>query len=314
MNNQHDNPGHDPLENLYAYRPQRHDYKARRISIRTVLMVVVLVFVVVVWVAYPRGAERYQDVRLPLVRADHSPYKVKPESPGGQFIPHQDSTIFEPLESVQSDVIENILPDAEEPMGRDEIEHVVTEQKKSLIQPPSLNLDVQLTDKKEDIVKQLSPQKQKAKLIDVEKELAARKIDTENIRPQQQGQEVIENVQVKDIIEQAAIPKPAVKPNIEKPKTQVVKKAPVKPQTTSSLRYVQVGAFDTKPKAEVEYRKRVLWYGDLIADLNVNYEYADLGAKGVYFRVKLGPTSEAEARRICNIILDKKPGGCFVTK
>ena len=323
--------GQDPLEHLYAYRPQRQEYRARRISIRTILLVVVLLLVVVVWVAYPRGAERYQDVNLPYVRADHSPYKVRPTDPGGEYIPHQDSMVFEPLESVPEKVVESILPGPEEPIDREDIADAAAEpeseqeaetgQTESLIKPPSLNLDVKLTEEAEKVGGT------KPKLINVEQELKK-----QDERKQQTDVPPEEKVIGREMPATENVAKPSAKPApalLERPKDlplegqsqqaarpdfNAPKKTTSPSATSGGLYYVQLGAFKDKPSAEQEYRKKILTFGDLISDLHVNYEYADLGAKGVYFRVKLGPMAETPARRLCQKMLDIKPGACFVTK
>tara|TARA_B100001971_G_C18232834_1_gene565066 strand:+ start:1195 stop:2124 length:930 start_codon:yes stop_codon:yes gene_type:complete len=305
----------DPLEHLYAYRPQRQSYGARRISIRMILMVVFLVMAVIVWVAYPRGAERYQDIDLPYVRADQTPYKVRPVEPGGEYIPHQDSTVFEPLETVQDVVVENILPEPEEPMDREEVAEVVANQEasqqESLVKPPSLNLDIKLTEEASK-VESLKP-----KMINVKE--ALEKQDERQIHLEEQAEKT------------APVSKPAAKPNLGDKPVTLKKTTPLavkgqsrqaaqpkfsgnNAQAPSGLYYVQLGAFKDKPSAQQEYRKAVLTFGSLINDLNVNYQYADLGSKGVYFRVKLGPMAEGAARSLCKKMLDKKPGACFVTK
>jgi hypothetical protein len=83
-------------------------------------IVTLLAFAAVIWYAYPRGAEKYADMDVPVVKADTSPVKTEPTDPGGMDVPHQDSTVFDPLEkkASASGEVEKILPGPEEPMDK----------------------------------------------------------------------------------------------------------------------------------------------------------------------------------------------------
>ena len=54
---------------------------------------------------------------IPLLTADRSPTRQRPDDPGGMDVPHQDVTIFHDLEGENADpVVERLLPLPEEPM------------------------------------------------------------------------------------------------------------------------------------------------------------------------------------------------------
>ncbi len=73
----------------------------------------------VIWFAYQNGRDASRSGPPPLVKADTGPVKVKPDNPGGQEIPFQDSTVYDRLnQNGQKPVVEKLLPPTEEPVSR----------------------------------------------------------------------------------------------------------------------------------------------------------------------------------------------------
>ena len=74
----------------------------------------------VIWYAYHQSAGAGGSGVPPLVKAEPGPTKVKPDNPGGQDIPFQDSTVYDRLTSNngQKPVVEKLLPPPEEPATR----------------------------------------------------------------------------------------------------------------------------------------------------------------------------------------------------
>lgn len=66
----------------------------------------------VVWYAYPKAAE---DGIVPVIQADPSAYKVKPDDPGGMTVSHQESTVYEPFETSPSGRAERLVGSSENP-------------------------------------------------------------------------------------------------------------------------------------------------------------------------------------------------------
>src|SRR5262245_27712097 len=97
MSNHSDN-GDENLGSFYMGRT-RTSMRPKRVLPQGVLTAVALVvFAGVLWYAYPRGAEKYSDMDVPVVKADTSPVKTVPADPGGMEVRHQDSTVFDPLQ------------------------------------------------------------------------------------------------------------------------------------------------------------------------------------------------------------------------
>lgn len=328
------NYGNDPVEGLYAYRPQQGQYKSRRISIRTILLIVVLAMAAVIWYAYPRGADRFEDIELPLVRADNQPYKILPANRGGMDIPHQDSTIFSTLDDSDQNDVETLLPEPEQPMDRSQI-NVINPGAESLVQAPDMNLDVKLGEEGKKI-------QDRAKLIRVpdgtpsgetltlfEEEAAdntkARVLVVPENTPEPDVEQMPEPQPEPEIVEvePVKVEKPVVKPAVVEaaPKPAPVETTAVlEPATTpktfmaDGVHYVQLGAFRSQQAAKTEYGWKQDKYGDVIEGYPVHYKYADLGEKGIYYRLQIGPMPESEAKSVCSRILEITPGGCLVTK
>lgn len=74
----------------------------------------------VIWFAYKQGREATGGGTPPLVHAEAGPVKVKPDQPGGQEIPFQDSTVYDRLNQngQKPPATENILPPPEAPLAR----------------------------------------------------------------------------------------------------------------------------------------------------------------------------------------------------
>ena len=101
----------DPREEDYAPRPRR--------LLRVVVALAVMgAFAGGLWFAYNEGMHRVGSAAgstaIPLIRADTSPMRVKPENPGGMRIPDRDMLIY----GQQRPQVEHLLPPPEQPMAR----------------------------------------------------------------------------------------------------------------------------------------------------------------------------------------------------
>jgi len=107
------------LGSFYMGRSRMPPQPKRHFPQGLLTAVILLAFAGIIWYAYPRGAEKYVDMDVPVVKADTSPVKAEPVDPGGMEVPHQDSTVFDPLEKKASGEVEKLLPTPEEPMDKE---------------------------------------------------------------------------------------------------------------------------------------------------------------------------------------------------
>ena len=132
----------DNLGSFYMGR-MRNPPEPRRILPKGMLTAVTLfAFAAIIWYAYPQGQEKFAKLDIPTITADKSVYKFKPENPGGMEVPHQDSTVFDPIDnkSADSSAIQKLGAPPEEPVDRDSILSTAPIEKKM----ERLNLDMQI--------------------------------------------------------------------------------------------------------------------------------------------------------------------------
>lgn len=89
-----------------------------------VVGVAVVSFVGLAWYAYHAGSRSVKEEDLVLIEADKTPMKEKPEDPGGMKFPHQDKTIFDAISGNPSIAQqgERVMPAPEEPMNREQVQ------------------------------------------------------------------------------------------------------------------------------------------------------------------------------------------------
>jgi cell division septation protein DedD len=117
------------------------------------------------------------------------------------------------------------------------------------------------------------------------------------------------------------------KPAEEKPEAAEVKEAkapeakklpetaPASGVETTEARggyYAQLGSMRSEKDAQSAWRHMKKTYAALFGDTDYRVQKADLGAKGIYYRLQAGPVTEARARDICDGVGAK--GGCLVVK
>jgi hypothetical protein len=93
----------------------------------------------------------------------------------------------------------------------------------------------------------------------------------------------------------------AVADQTEKPEVQAGLRAAIHAAVTGEERgSVQLAAFPSEDSARQAWRMIVRAHPDALGGLKPSFERADLGAKGVWFRLKAGPVLTAsQAREVC---------------
>jgi len=106
------------LGSFYMGRARTSSQPKRHFPPGVLTTAALLVFAGILWYAYPRGAEKYHDMDVPVVKADTAPIKTQPVDPGGMEVRHQDSTVFDPLEKTAAGEVEKLLPAQEAPINK----------------------------------------------------------------------------------------------------------------------------------------------------------------------------------------------------
>jgi hypothetical protein len=240
---------------------------------------------------------------VPLIRADNTPYKVAPEEVGGMAVPNQNSTIFETLkgDNVTKPRVENLLAEDEQPMTKAEIapekkiEAKPADEKVAMIDPTSdtakpepmpsapagsdiANTEPSATDASEQIVTTTMP-------------------DETPMVVKADEPKVVEPAPVKEIVKE--------EPKKEEPKI-------AEPVVTSGSASIQFAAV----KSDEEARK--LWSSlqsknPELQGKTLRVQKADLGEKGVFYRVQVAGLSADTASSICGSV-KSRGGSCMVVK
>lgn len=248
---------------------------------------VITVITLITWAVWP-DSNGNSDESVPIVRADSSDYKVEPEDRGGMPIPNKDSTIFEAMEPAvnQEKKVESLLEDTEQPMKKEEIfvEGGMAESPIDDVSVPPSEA-IAPSQEKEAIVKSVVPEKSQAAVEEkVAPTVAEEKKEDKKI----------------DVI--ATLKKDA---GTDKPKP---KEKPV----AKGNSFIQLASVKSEADAKAKWSQLKSKYPSL-QSLNLRVSRADLGAKGVFYRVQAGSMSLDAASSICSKI--KSAGGdCLVVK
>lgn len=250
-------------------------------------------FIALAWYAYQNSIQPISEEEIPLVEAEDRPFKEAPEDPGGWQFDHQDKSVYNQLaggEEKERPVAERLLPAPEEPVQRPPVEEL--------------------------LANGLSPEPVREAQPGGEVVLAPTNAEPEP--PQPARETVQENAQpaAEPEAEQVAESKPAAVP-ADKPAAPAATPAPAKTQpiqTTPGQFLVQLGSFRANADAEAAWSRIAKAHSARLSGHGHTVERADLGAKGVYYRLQYGPfNDDATAKNICEYLQQNKQA-CLVVK
>ena len=240
------------------------------------------------------------NAEIPTIRRPHTAVKVQPSEPGGMEILNQDKTVYDIVEKNDNPTIkvENLLPPPEEPK-LPTIENNA-EINKEIAQADSVINDAQ-------------------KIIDME-------VAKQTTTKQPEIKEEVK-VEIKEVATSASVAEPQA--------TKAVATAPIAPaqapQKTEEIKQIAATPAET-PSSEIaagSWQIQLIsspnktaidkaWVGltkkyNGLKNLPHEIESADLGAKGIFYRLKAGAfKTRTEAERLCNSI--KSSGGSCLVK
>lgn len=288
------------------------DPEKQKTSFRLVILIGFIVLAIGIagggfWLSLQSGTTQ----ELPVLRADKTPFKFKPEDRGGKVIPHQDSLVLEILEGLsendnQSEILR--LPDAapELPPVALQIEDDVAQDEQ---QPDARPADDLPDETPNDLLENSNDNTQiassnSAQKTTIEPKLSADQINLTSViddnNTSQQGEvigEAKEDKQVKD----APIIAPVTKP--EPPKQIAGKKT----------HKVQLAAFAKQEKAKQQAAILMEKHRNRLEGIMLEVTKIDTGSSGIYWRVITQPLNETLALSTCDLL--KSAGqDCIVRK
>ena len=292
-------------QKIATVEERRSELARSRNNFLSIFAGITLAGVVGWFVLSPQYAQESSEI--PVIRRPQTAIKIKPENPGGMEIPNQDKDVYNIVEKkpVDNTVVENLLPTPEKP-------------------------------KLPDIVPEVADIDENAKNID---EIVDEVVEDEKTAAEQIEQKVSENSEVlkeKNEEKAAVIPdkpqdllnKPAEKTDVKTPIEQEEKiaektatKTPEKiteavaiPQSQTGGNW-QIQLIASKNKAAVEKT-----WNDLSAKYSLLKSYpheiqtSDLGAQGIFYRLRAGSFADKNAAAAACAALKKQGLNDCITK
>lgn len=292
----------------------------RRPRARLLPMWILLAAVIIVGVAWA-VSERYfaasdGDGSVPVITAEEMPVKVRPEEPGGVEVPDRDKYVYKSLIDEEPEA-EQLLPAPEEPMDRPPAEtpgakmatdvEAATEEAPDPVRPDEL--DVATSEPPE--AGEQDQDDMVAEGPDMAKDMAA------DPPPAEQPQQLLDSAQPEtemlDAAETAAPePAPAPEPEPEPAPAPEPEAKPTPAVAPGSGFMVQVGASQNEAAAETALTRLADKHPGIMGPLSAIVVRADLGDKGIWYRMRIGPfAARSEANEVCGQ-LKAVDAGCFI--
>ncbi len=273
-------------------------------------------FTIVVWYAYTLGIRAGTESVAPLIRADGRPTKIRPEQPGGMQIPHQDKEVYDTIETGdESTRVEVILPPPEAPLTRPtedeedvvaatEIEVREVEPVATPVPPPPSSIAELL------------------EAVEAEEEAAATPMPVPNapepLLPPSPPPEP--TPEATPVLVPAPAPTPAPEPLPElaivpESGSATIEEAVEAVGDLSTRWRVQIAALRSEAKALTEWERFKGAHPDLLGDLILEVQRADLGPdKGIFYRLRAGPLADKTAAASLCVQLKVRGLGCLVVR
>jgi len=304
-------PSDDTIELRADPRDERVDELPRECRRKpwvkgAIAAVVLIIFGAGTWYAYSIGMRAGSEGAAPLIRADQRPSKVKPDDPGGMKVPHQDKTIFDRVKpGDDSKKVEQLLPPPEEPVARPKKQPqqavAPTPTPAAPTPPPSAAPTSPPTSAPAPATAPTPAPETKTPAAD------AKAPPPEPAPPTAAQLAAPPPLATTPTPAPQAAPKPA-----EAPKTAAAPTAAVPAQNGGYK--VQVASVPSQEQAEKEWAKLKSANSDLLGALTMSIQRADLGTKGIYYRIQAGPLADdAAAKTLCSSLQSRKIG-CLVVR
>lgn len=293
--------------------------------------------------SYPDSEQ--PDENIPIVSADASPLREAPTEPGGMDVAHEDSTIFNSIRSAElqeTAPIENLLAE-EAPVDTQTAFAGEVPDAAAAVEPAAG--DLQPSPQAEKAIADTASNPPPSEMADATAPAAV------SGQMQEAGEPKIPDVQVAETrtipmksekIPPGAAAKPDMVPAGTNPETldyvrSVLDKKDAGSTETASAAavaatepaagaaspavsaiepgssYVQLASISAESAAPKEWAKLQKTFPSL-SGAEYRVQRADLGAKGVFFRIQAGPMSKDSAKSVCDSIKAQKPGGCLIVQ
>jgi cell division septation protein DedD len=311
----------DPLRAIYE-REQRRPTRARLFAAAAAVLVLGA-FAVIVYYAYHEGVRAGSESVAPLIKAEQTPYKVKPEEPGGMEVPNQDKLIYNevaPGATAGGKPVERLLPPPESPMPKPTPEQPSAQASQSPppqtqpeARPPGVPSYVPMPPAPVAIPPVAGSATSTAPQPSSAASLQAPPVPplTGPVSGQPQQKAVS--------ADQTTAPKKQEPAKSKAPEpAKAAAATPTAPKAAamaSGVWYVQLAAVRSPEDAKREWNRLEGRHKELLGGLTLHIQRVDLGAqKGVFYRIQGGPLADKEtANGLCDR-LKAVHVGCLAVK
>jgi len=269
------------------------DARRRRIKLGPLLLVVagIAIFGAITWYAYEAGQRQAAVASMPVIKADSTPTRVRPENPGGLNVPNQDALVLNDPGGTPdraSGGVEKLLPPPEAPLPRPA---PTAGQTANL--PPAIGT---------------SPGRPAAGEPPPPAAAPRSTVEAQPAAPPPGSPPAAAPASPPPAAASAAPTQTASVPAVAKPPVTVAKAAP-----GGRGWRVQLAAVKSEQAATAEWA-RIEKANPELAELTMTPTRVDLGDKGIFYRVQAGPLADAAAaERLCSGLKERKQG-CIVVK
>jgi len=234
---------------------------------------------------------------IPLIRAAEGPVRVRPENPGGMEVPDRDKLVYDRMQGLKSQQPERLLPPPEAPLPLPGplpgTTPTVTEPEKPAAPPPVKEEPAVPTKAEVEAISKPAPAPAPPE--------AVVKAEPEKAEPEKAKE--VSSEPTKPVAETPAASKP-----------ETLMAATPKPDATAGVYRVQLAAVRSPDRARQEWERLKKQNQTQLGSLELSLTRADLGAKGIYYRLRAGPLkSELDARELC-VALAKRKVGCLIVR
>lgn len=257
---------------------------------------------------------------VPVVKADPSPYKIKPENPGGMQVENQDKTVYDRVSKADAPTrVENLLPPPEKPKPPKKVETKPAEPKPEVKSPLEAKRDelaamIESLEKKNE-AQEKSTAEAKAAFGDAPKPAETKPADAKQAEVKAPT----------PLVPNTASPAPAAAeptPKLEFPPPRMPGGEPMPPAPPAQTApapsgtgvQIQLAAAKTEEAAMAEWNRMKAKHPDLLGALSPTVLRADLGERGVFFRLRAGSLPDKAAADALCASLTAQGDACLVVK
>jgi len=273
----------DPVFDDEYYGRDKSDGKGRTIGLAVGVVVGAVIAGFAAWTVFAPGSGR-NTTDAPLIVPQPEPYKVRPDDPGGMEVANQDKLVYERVGGdAPSPGAENILPPPEAPRAPEQA-------------PPA----------------PATPDPEPEPEMIAEAPEAAPQVEDPVPAVPSESEVAPENV--------AEAPSPTPEPVAVEPPPSPAPLAPAADPLEAAVAAVtgdyliQIAALRSEEAAEGEWQRVSSRYPDILGGLKPVIVRADLGERGIFFRLRAGPLADRPAaEEVCGSLAAQSVG-CLVVR